>query len=50
MLYRTIKRLIERGITDGLEGKIDRLWVAGKLTDEEYNELIKMLNDKGGKL
>lgn len=43
MLYRTIKRLIELGKTDGLSDKIDVLYVAGKLTETEYNELTGML-------
>ncbi|MBQ6756525.1 MAG: hypothetical protein IJP43_06240 [Oscillospiraceae bacterium] len=44
MLYRTLKRLIERGQTEGLEEKIDVFYAAGKLTDEEYDELIRMLH------
>lgn len=46
MLYRTIKRMIERGQTDGLEGKIDIFFAANKLTEEEYTELIGMLPKK----
>ena len=44
MLYRTLKRMIERGQTDGLEEKIDVFYAAGKLTDMEYNELMAMLH------
>lgn len=44
MLYRTLKRMIERGQTDGLEEKIDIFFAAGKLTEAEYTELIGMLN------
>lgn len=44
MLYRTLKRLIEIGRTDGLEEKIDVFFAAGKLTEQEYNELIAMLH------
>ena len=44
MLYRTLKRMIERGQTAGLEEKIDVFYAAGKLTDAEYNELIAMLH------
>lgn len=44
MLYRTIKRMIERGQTEGLEDKIDRFYAANKLTDAEYDELIAMLH------
>lgn len=43
MLYRTLKRMIERGQTNGIEPKIDIFFAAGKLTEEEYNELIGML-------
>lgn len=43
MLYRTLKRMIERGNTEGLETKIDIFFAAGKLNDTEYVELMKML-------
>lgn len=43
MLYRTIKRMIERGQTEGLEEKIDIFFAAGKLTEAEYNDLMEML-------
>lgn len=43
MLYRTLKRVIERGQTDGLEDKLDIFFAAGKLTEAEYNELLGML-------
>ena len=46
VLYRTLKRMIERGRTDGLEDKLDIFFAAGKLTEEEYQELIDMLNLK----
>ena len=44
MLYRTLVRMIERGQTEGLEHKIDIFFAVGKLTEEEYNTLIKMLH------
>ena len=44
MLYRTLKRMIERGQTEGLEEKIDVFYAAGKLTEAEYNDLIAMLH------
>lgn len=44
MLYRTLKRMIERGQTEGLEEKMDIFFAAGKLTEAEYTELIGMLN------
>lgn len=43
MLYRTLKRMIERGNTDGLEDKIDIFFATGKLTEAEYTELMGML-------
>lgn len=46
MLYRTLKRMIERGQTDGLEKKIDIFFATGKLSESEYQELIDMLNGK----
>lgn len=46
MLFRTLRRMIERGQTDGLEEKIEYLHDHNKLTDEEYDTLIKMLKDK----
>ena len=46
MLYRTLKRMIERGQTDGMEEKIDIFFAAGKLTEAEYNELMGMLHPK----
>lgn len=46
MLYRTLKRMIERGQTEGLEAKLDIFFAAGKITEAEYSELIGMLNNK----
>ena len=46
MLYRTLKRMIERGQTSGLEEKIDIFFAASKLTESEYQELIAMLKAK----
>lgn len=43
MLYRTLKRLIELGQTDGLAEKIDIFYATGKLTEAEYTELTAML-------
>lgn len=44
MLYRTLKRMIERGNTSGIAEKIDIFFAVDKLTKEEYEELISMLN------
>lgn len=43
MLYRTLVRMIERGQTEGLEEKLDIFFAAGKLTEEEYQELLDMM-------
>lgn len=43
MLYRTLKRMIERGQTEGLEEKIDIFFAAGKLEETEYQELMGLL-------
>lgn len=44
MLYKLLKRMIEKGDTDGLNDKIDVFYAAGKLTDEQYKELTELLN------
>ena len=44
MLYRTLKRLIERGQIDGMTEKLDIFFAANKITLDEYNELISLLN------
>ena len=43
MLYRTLKRMIERGNTDGMAEKLDIFFAADKLTEAEYQELTAML-------
>ena len=43
MLYRTLKRMIERGQTAGMEGKLDIFFAANKITEAEYTELLAML-------
>lgn len=45
MLYRTLKRMIEKGLTEGLAEKIDIFFAANKLTEDEYNSLMSMLNE-----
>ena len=47
MLYRTLKRMIERGQVENLEEKIDIFFAAGKLSESEYNELMKLLAAEG---
>ena len=43
MLYRTLKHMIERGQTAGMEEKLDIFYAADKLTEAEYTELTGML-------
>lgn len=38
--------MIERGDVEGIENKIDIFYAAGKLTDEEYAELIGALPEE----
>ena len=45
-LYLVIKRMIERGQTEGLEAKIDIFYAADKLSGAEYEELIAMLKER----
>ena len=46
MLYRTLKRMIERKQTQGMEEKLDIFLAASKITAEEYTELMGMLPSK----
>lgn len=41
MLYRTLHRMVARGMTDELRNKIEALHELGRLTDDEYAELVK---------
>lgn len=44
MLFNVLRRMIERGNTEGLINKIDIFFAAGKLNEDEYLELTKMVN------
>lgn len=46
MLYRTLKRMIERGNTEGMSDKLDIFFAANKITQEEYTELTELLTGK----
>ena len=46
MLYRTLKRMIERGQTANLADKLDIFFATGRITEEEYTELTGMLKEK----
>lgn len=45
MLYRTLKRMLERGQTGGMQGKLDLFYAAGKLTEVEYLSLCVLLGE-----
>lgn len=45
MLFKVLKRMIEKGNILGITDKIDVFYAANKITEEEYNELIEMLNN-----
>lgn len=47
MTYKLCKRLIALGRTDGLADKLDVYFAAGRLTAEEYEELMGMLTMEG---
>ncbi len=38
-----MKRMIERGQTEGIEQKVDIFYAANKITEAEYQELLGML-------
>lgn len=41
MLYKTLLKLKERnGLTDDLKSKIDIFFATGRITEEQYNELM----------
>ncbi|MCU6756445.1 Uncharacterised protein [uncultured Eubacterium sp.] len=46
MLYRMLKRLIELGKIEGLEERIDVFFAAGKITEDQYNELMESLRGR----
>jgi len=43
MLYRTLKRMIEKGNTSGMAEKLDVFYAADKLTEAQYKELTALL-------
>lgn len=43
MLYRTLRRMIERGNTAEMAEKLDIFLAADRITIDEYNELTAML-------
>lgn len=47
MLYRTLKRMIEKGNITGMIEKLDFFYAADKITKEEYDELTAMMQQEG---
>lgn len=49
MLFTVLERMIQRGQTSGLPAKLDVLYAAGRLKNDEYTALIKLLaeSEKG---
>ena len=43
MLYRTLKRMIERNQIEGMSEKLDIFFAANKITEDDYLELITLL-------
>lgn len=46
MLFLLLKRQIEKGKTEGLREKIEVFYQTGRLTEEEYEELLSMLGEE----
>jgi hypothetical protein len=43
MLYKTLLKLKEKnGLTDDLKNKIDIFFATGRITEEQYNELMNI--------
>ncbi len=42
--YKISLALIKKGRTEGLEKKINILWMDGQISDDERDKLIAMLN------
>lgn len=51
MLYRTLLKLKERnGLTDDLKNKIDVFFAVGRITEEQYNELMDVSKEEEQKV
>lgn len=46
MTYHLCKRLIEAGKTFGLVDKLDVFLLNNRITEEQYNELISLMNEE----
>lgn len=45
MLYRTLKRMIEKNNIAGMAEKLDIFFAANKISEAEYTELTAMLEE-----
>ena len=43
MIYALVKELIKKGMTDGLQNKMDVFFAVGRLTEEQYMELTALI-------
>ena len=51
MLYRTLLKLKERnGLTDDLKNKIDIFFATGRITEEQYNDLMDVNKEEKTKI
>lgn len=51
MLYITLLKLKERnGLTDDLKNKIDIFFATGRITEEQYNELMDNNKEEGSRM
>lgn len=51
MLFKTLKKLKERnGLTDDLKTKIDVFYAVGRITEEQYNELMDVGKEEESKV
>lgn len=50
MLYRALLKLKEKnGLTDDLKNKIDIFFAVGRITEEQYNELMDVNKEEEAK-
>lgn len=46
MLYRALKRMIERGMLENLQEKLDVFYATDRITAQEYQQLLTMLREE----
>jgi hypothetical protein len=44
MTYKIAKMMINSGNTDGLQEKLDLFLLGGRITQDQYTELVELLN------